>query len=267
MRKKTMNTIGKWVVCSALGMALVSAPISEAASGFLDDILGEGSESGVSDLLDSVVGGDKAPQGQSDAPLSNFEIGQGLREALTVGAERVVGQLGAQDGFNLDPEIHIPLPETLRKVQETLSAVGMASLVDDLELRLNRAAEYATPRAKALFFEAIEAMTLDDVRNILGGPDDAATSYFQGQMQGPLSDEMRPLVDQALNEAGAIRAYDNVMGEYDDIPFMPDVKADLTQHVLELGIAGIFKYIAIEEAAIRNNPVERTTDILRRVFG
>jgi len=30
---------------------------------------------------------------------------------------------------------------------------------------------------------------------------------------------------------------------------------------------GIFYYIAKEEAAIRQNPVKRTTELLKRVFG
>jgi hypothetical protein len=32
-------------------------------------------------------------------------------------------------------------------------------------------------------------------------------------------------------------------------------------------MAGIFHYMAEEEAAIRKNPVKRTTSILKKVFG
>ena len=143
----------------------------------------------------------------------------------------------------------------------------MASLLDDLELKLNRAAELATPKAKALFGQAISEMTFDDVMNIYNGPDDSATRYFQGKMSNPLAQEMSPIVSDSLSEVGAIQSYENAMKEYQAIPFAPDVKADLTTHVVEKGIDGIFHYIAIEEAAIRQNPVKRTTDLLQKVFG
>lgn len=204
--------------------------------------------------------------GQSGADLTSGEIGAGLKEALRVGTEAVVAQLGRPDGFNADKAIHIPLPKSLSTVQSTLKSVGMSSMLDDLELRLNRAAEAATPRAKELFLQTINDMTLDDVKAIFEGPDDAATRYFQAKMSGPLAEEMRPIVDSSLAEVGAIKAYENTMGQYQKVPLVPDVKADLTSHVVEKGLDGIFHYVAKEEAAIRNNPAKRTTDILKRVF-
>lgn len=215
------------------------------------------------DLMDQ-VGSSSQPAPAS--ALSNPEIIAGLKDALRIGSENVVQQLGRNDGFNADPKIHIPLPENLKRVKSALAAVGMGQMMDDLELRLNRAAETATPKAKRIFGDAIRAMTFKDAENILNGPDDAATRYFKGKMSGPLSDEMRPVVKKALAEAGAIQSYDAVMGEYQSLPFMPDVKANLTQHVLDLGLAGIFHYMAEEEAAIRKNPVKRTTAILQKVF-
>jgi hypothetical protein len=114
--------------------------------------------------------------------LSNSDIGSGLRQALEIAAQHVVAQLGAVDGFNLDSRIHIPLPKSLNRVRDALEMVCMAGLLEDLELRLNRTAELATPRAKELFLAAIENMTLEDVRGILSGPDDAATQYFRRTM-------------------------------------------------------------------------------------
>ena len=171
------------------------------------------------------------------------------------------------DGFNLDSIIHIPLPRSLERVREALKVVRMAGLLDDLGLCLNRAAELATPRARRIVLSAIEEMTLDDMRGILSGPDDAATRYFEGKTSAELTAAMRPIVEDALSEAGAVQIYDRAMGEYDAILFMHDVKADLTAHVLGLGLKGIFHYIAVEEAAIRDEPITRTTDLLRRVFG
>ena len=205
--------------------------------------------------------------GKTQDVLTSEEIGAGLKDALRVGSENVVSQLGSQDGFNLDPAIHIPLPEQFSTVKSTLGKFGMTSLLDDLELKLNRAAEVATPKAKALFGQAISEMTFEDAMNIYNGPDDGATRYFQDKMTPPLAKEMQPVVEQSLAEVGAVQSYDNVMGEYRTIPFVPDVKADLTTYVVEKGMDGIFYYMAKEEAAIRQNPAKRTTELLQKVFG
>jgi hypothetical protein len=201
------------------------------------------------------------------AALSAAEIGAGLKEALQVGTETVVAQLGRPGGFSADPKVHIPLPESLVTVQSALDRVGMSAMLDDLEARLNEAAEVATPKAKDLFFQAIAEMTLEDVKTIYEGPDDAATRYFQGKMSRPLAQEMSPIVQASLAEVGAVKAYDDVMGRYRALPFVPDAKADLTAYVVEKGMDGIFYYLAQQEAAIRQDPAKRTTELLRKVFG
>lgn len=199
--------------------------------------------------------------------LNSSEISAGLREALSLGTKKVVGQLGTTDGFTLDPKIHIPLPGALARVDSALSTAGFGSLTEDLELRLNRAAEAATPKAKDLFISAIRDMTIEDAKGILTGPENAATEYLKKTMGSSLAKEMEPIVQNALSSAGAIKAYDSVMGQYSEIPFMPDAKANLKAYVVEKAMDGIFYYVSQEEAAIRNNPVARTTDILKRVFG
>jgi hypothetical protein len=210
----------------------------------------------------------KSPTGTTaKQALSSEEISAGLKEALQVGSENVVSQLGREGGFNLDPAVHIPLPAQFNTVKSVLDKVGMSHMLDDLELKLNRAAEVATPKAKALFAQAISAMTFDDVKNIYNGPEDAATRYFQEKMTPPLAKEMQPVVEQSLEEVGAVQTYDKVMGQYQAIPFVPDVKADLTTYVVDKGMSGIFHYMAVEEAAIRQDPVKRTTALLQRVFG
>lgn len=195
------------------------------------------------------------------------EIGKAFKEALHIGSENVVRKLGVVNGFNADPAVHIPLPKELYTVKTMLAKVGMSPIVDDLELKLNRAAEAATPKAKELFRQAITEMTFDDIKGIYEGPEDSATRYFQGKMSPSLSKEMRPIVKNTLSKVGAIQAFDNVMGKYQALPFVPDVKANLTDHVVQKGMDGIFYYIAKEEAAIRKNPVKQTTDLLKKVFG
>ena len=198
--------------------------------------------------------------------LQADEIVAGLKEALSVGTATVTSRLGESDGFNADPSIHIPLPEKLNTVKNALNKLGMSSMLDDLELRLNRAAESAVPKTKGLFIQSIKEITLDDAKGIYNGPDDAATRYFQGKMSDPIAETMRPIVERSLAEVGALQAYDTVIGKYRSIPFVPNVSADLTNYVINKGMGGIFHYLAVEEAAIRQNPAKRTTDLLKRVF-
>jgi hypothetical protein len=203
----------------------------------------------------------------ADAAAPVVDLAAGLREALVVGSERVVERLGAPGGFELDPELHIPLPESLRTVRSWMDRVGMAGPIDDLEVRLNRAAETATPRARALFVEAIRSMSFEDARAILEGSDSAATDYLRGRMQAPLAEELRPVIDEALAEVGAARLLEATLERYREIPFAPAVDMDLPDHVTAHAIDGIFMQLAREEQAIRRDPAQRTTELLRAVFG
>ena len=133
------------------------------------------------------------------------EIGAGLKDALRVGSENVVAQLGHVDGFNTDPAVHIPLPKQLDTVKSVLDKVGMSSQLKDLELKLNRAAEVATPKAKKLFSQAITEMSFDDVKKLYEGPEDAATQYFRSKMSPSLAKEMEPVVNNSLSEVGLFR--------------------------------------------------------------
>lgn len=214
------------------------------------------------DRLKGLVSGEE----ENQPSLSTDDIGGGLKEALRVGTETVVSSLGATDGFNLDPQIHIPLPESLGQVQAVLGKIGMDSMLTDLETRLNRAAEIATPKARQLFITAINDMTLDDAMAIYNGPEDSATQYFRSRMSGPLAVAMKPVVDESLADVGAAKSYDEIMARYNSVPFVPEVDADLGDYVVEKGMDGIFFYLAKEEAAIRQDPAKRTTDLLKQVF-
>lgn len=237
------------IICIA---ALMLGGCAAGTGPSLDDLKG---------AAGSVLAGDSA------GPLSIDEITAGLKEALSKGSSSVVAQLGAEGGFSDDSLIHIPLPASLQKAREVASKVGLEGRFDDLELKLNRAAEAATPKAKDLFLGAIKSMSVDDARGILQGPDDAATQYFRETTGTDLAAEMRPLIDNALAEVGAVKSFNDLLSRYNRIPLAPKVEADLTGHVVEEGTDGIFVYLAKEETSIRENPLKRTSDILKRVFG
>ena len=249
----------KRLIATTLVMAAAVSLIPAAHAGWLDDLLGRNKDNKASTDGESSI--------PSAAALTSGQIGAGLKEALEVGTTRVVDSLGQTDGFNADPLIHIALPSSLQSVQSALDRVGMAGMLDELELELNRAAEVATPKAKSLFIGAIRELTIDDVMTIYKGPDDAATTYLRSKMSGPLADAMQPIVDQSLDDVGAAQTYASLMGQYNALPFVPRVDADLTGYVVDKGLDGIFIYLAREEAAIRSDPLERSTDLLKQVFG
>ncbi len=220
--------------------------------------------------LASDMSSQESPQAQSPSIMtnaSNNEISMAFKESLQIAADKVVSQLGIVDGFNADKAIHIPLPQEFESIRPVLGQIGLSDAVDDLELKLNRAAETATPKAQALFVESIQSMTFSDVQKIYNGPNDSATRYFKNKMSVSLREEMAPIVTDSLAEVGAIQAYDNITEQLVDIPYLPDVKANLTDYVVTKGMDGIFYYMGKQEAAIRENPVQQTTDLLKKVFG
>lgn len=235
-----------------LGVLFLTAVLSACKTTTTDEWLNQGRS-----LIGSLSG----------EPLTEQDIAAGLKEALKVGTQRVVNQVGRTNGYNLDKAIHIPLPDNLQDVQHALNKVGLGRDMDELELKMNRAAEVAAPKAKQLFWNAIKQMSWDDAKAIYHGPEDAATQYFRRKMTPELKRMMRPLVDQTLSQVGVIQAYDRAMSQYRAIPFVPDVKADLNDYVMAKAIDGMFYYLAREESAIRRDPAKRTTEILRRVFG
>ena len=202
----------------------------------------------------------------SSSSLSSSEIVSGLKEALETGASTVVGQLGTQNGFNSDSSIHIPLPSGLSKAKALMAKAGLGSYAEDVELKLNRAAEAATPKAKELFVKAITEMTFSDATSILNGEDDAATQYFKKKMSPDLTEAFTPVVEDSLGEVGAVQAYDTMVAQYKTMPFVPDVKGNLTGYTVEKTLDGIFYYLAKEEKAIRENPAKQTTALLKKLF-
>lgn len=246
-------------VCFLTLMGATGATPAAAQMDFLKTLQGE-----VGKTLNQ--SGAQAPVGAASG-LTTPEITAGLREALRVGAQRVVTQIGGVDGFNADPDIHIPLPAQLQKVQSYMQKVGLSALADDLELKLNRAAESAAPQMQDVIGKAISDMSLDDARRIYDGPNDAATQYFKNASSAKLAAIVRPIVDRSLKEVGALSAYDNLMGQYRALPLVPDVKADVSSHAVHMTLGGLFHYLAVEEAEIRQNPAKRTTQLLSRVFG
>jgi len=205
-----------------------------------------------------------AQQGQRG--LSDLQLGSGLQEALRVGTQNAVRLTGRQDGYFRNQAIKILMPKQLQLVEQGLRAVGLGAQVDEFVLSMNRAAERAAPRAGQIFLDAISTMTFDDVRQIMTGGDTAATQYFKTRTSPKLAVAFRPVVDQAMHEVGVTRQYNELVRQYQSIPFAQSLGFDLTTYVVTKALDGLFRVLGDEERKIRTNPAARVTDLLRQVF-
>jgi len=199
--------------------------------------------------------------------LTTAEIDAGLREALNLAATHVATRLGETNGYFGDPKVRIPLPKTYRDVQKNLAVIGASGPLDEVELRINRAAEAAVPEARALIIRAVRDMTIGDAVGILRGGDTAATDFLRARTQDQLASAFTPHVREALAESGAFRAMEGYLSGTDLEGIKSGLQADLTSHAVRLGLDGIFLYMAEEEKNIRENPLARSTELLRKVFG
>lgn len=200
--------------------------------------------------------------------LTESEIVAGLKEALQIGTQRSVQLLSKEGGYLNDLQVKIPLPESLRGVERTLRNLGQGKAVDDFITSMNRAAERAAPEAVDIFAGVIRNMTLQDARNILDGPDDAATRYFRQHSETRLTASLRPVVERATAEVGVTSAYKDMLRRVGPLASLVDKDMqDIDGYVTARALDGLFLKLAAEEKLIRDDPVARTTDLLRKVFG
>ncbi|MEQ8907699.1 MAG: DUF4197 domain-containing protein [Vicingaceae bacterium] len=202
----------------------------------------------------------------SSIPTQN-EMANGLKAALVKGTEMGVTQLHQSGGYLNDPKVKIPFPKDLEKVKNTLVNIGLEGQVDKVVNSLNEAAEDAVIEAKPLFVNAIKEMTIADAKEILFGTDTAATSYLKSKTRSGLEAAFQPKIKSSLDKVNATKYWGDVIGTYNKIPLTTKVNEDLPAYVTDKAIDGLFLQIAQEEEAIRENPLERTTDVLKRIFG
>jgi nitrogen regulatory protein PII len=200
-------------------------------------------------------------------PLSEEEVGRGLKEALTIGIEKGVDRVSKPDGFFKDMAIKILMPDEAKKVEEKLRAMGQDKLVDDAIESMNRAAEDAANGAKDIFVTAIKQMTITDAMNILKGEKDAATQYLNRTTRQSLFDKFKPVIKNSLDKVGATKHWATLFNTYNKLPMVSKVNPDLEEFVTNKAIDGLFVQIAKEEREIRDNPGARVSDLLKRVFG
>jgi hypothetical protein len=199
--------------------------------------------------------------------LSRGDVTSGLKEALSVASNLATKRLGAKDGFFRDAAVRIPLPGVLGDAQRRLQPFGMAGPLDDLQLKVNRAAEAAAPAAGKLVIDAVKAMTFEDAVGVLRGGDRAATDFLRRKTEANLRKTFRPYIDEALNASGALAAVEGAVARYGAGLVKTNAKAWLVDNATTGALDGLFYYVAREEQAIRRDPAKRTSELLRKVFG
>ncbi|MFK7954818.1 MAG: DUF4197 domain-containing protein [Lysobacterales bacterium] len=215
-----------------------------------------------------------APEAENDSAFSLSSLSSdqqvaGLKQALEQGLTRAITALGQTDGFWNSETVRIPLPEGVDKVAKTARKLGADRYVDEFHETLNRAAEGAVPVATDLFAAALTEMTIEDAVDIIRGDDDAATQYFRAKTENSLSEQFLPLVTDATDQAGVTQAYkalNKKAGGFLSALGGDEEDLDLDRYVTAKALDGLFVYIAAEEKQIREDPVARTTDLLKALF-
>ncbi|WP_242927565.1 DUF4197 domain-containing protein [Pontibacter vulgaris] len=199
-------------------------------------------------------------------PVTQSEVAAGLRQALEVGIKSGAGKASQTDGYYRNSLIRIPFPQDVQRVETTLRKVGLGNEVDKFILTLNRGAEDAAKSAVPIFISAIKQMTIQDAWGILKGDKDAATQYLKRTTSSQLRNAFMPVVQQSLDKTNATKYYTELVNQYNRIPLVQKANPDLKEYATQKAIDGLFLLVAQEEANIRENPIARTTELLRRVF-
>jgi hypothetical protein len=198
--------------------------------------------------------------------VTQNEVASGLKQALEVGIKNGAGQASQTDGYYKNSLIRIPFPPDVKKVENTLRQIGLGNEVDRFVMTLNRGAEDAAKSAVPIFVTAIKQMTIADAWNILKGDKDAATQYLKRTTSTQLQNAFMPVIQSSLEKTNATRYYTDLVTRYNQIPTVQKVNPNLSEYATQKAMDGLFLLVAQEEANIRENPIARTTELLRRVF-
>jgi hypothetical protein len=208
-----------------------------------------------------------SPSASGVDALSNADINAGLKEALTRGADAAVAQLGQKDGFFGNAAMKIPLPPTLQKAEKAMRLFGMGKQADELVLSMNRAAEAAVPEAKTLLVDAVKDMTLEDAKGLLTGGKTSATDFFRKKTEAKLTERFGPIVKATTDKVGLAQQYNRYAGTAAQFNLIDKNQANVEQYVTEQSLDRLYKLIGEKEQAIRANPLQAGSDLLKKVFG
>lgn len=208
-----------------------------------------------------------APAAAQLEGITNTEAIRGLKQALTDGSAAAVSLLGKENGYFANPQVKIPLPKSIQKIEGALRFMGKKKEADDLVLAMNRAAEAAVPEAKALLVDAVKKMSVQDAKGILTGGDTAATEYFRRTTQTRLGERFLPIVKKVTDRVGLAQQYNALAGQGASFGLVDKDEATVEDYVTKKALDGLYFMIAEQEKKFRQDPVSATSDIVRKVFG
>ena len=199
--------------------------------------------------------------------LKTKEVSSGLKEALVRGSEIAVAQLGQKDGFYGNPALKIPLPATLQKADKAMRMLGMGQQADDLVLAMNRAAEAAVPEAKSLLVGAVKSMSVEDAKGILLGGDTAATEFFRKKTETTLVSRFLPIVKTTTDQSKLAQQYNSYVGMAAQFNLGKKTPQTVEDYVTRQALDRLYKVIGEQERAIRANPLQAGSALIKKVFG
>ncbi len=199
--------------------------------------------------------------------ITQREAVAGLKEALSRGSQQAVAKLGRANGFLGDPQVKIPLPDSLKRAERLMRRVGAGRHADEVIVAMNRAAEAAVPEARDMFIASVKQMSVKDAKGILTGGDTAGTEYFRRTTRGGLHKRFLPIVKRATARVRLAQKYNQYAERGVALGVVKEEHADLDEYVTQRALDGLYFMVAEEEKKIRKDPVGTGKAILKKVFG
>jgi len=194
------------------------------------------------------------------------EIGDALKEVLSIAAQTASSKASVFNGFFGNAEIKIFFPPEAKAMEKKLRKIGLGKQVDEAILAMNRAAEEACIESAPVFANLITKMTINDAVTILNGPSNSATMYMEKTTRPDLTVTFLPIVKRALVNANLTKYWTPLVTRYNKIPRTKNVNTDIEAYVTQKALDGLFKLMSAEEAKIRQNPAADTSDLIKKVF-
>lgn len=223
----------------------------------------------------------KVLQSATNMPLTEAEVISGLKEALSTGAKNAAGRLAKENGYYGDDLVKILLPDEAKVIVDNISRIpGGDKLVEDVIIRINRAAEDAAKEVAPIFVNSVTGMTIQDAFGILNGADNAATNYLRSTTYNDLYALYKPKIQASTEKkiVGNISTKDSwnaltskwnaIAGSIaGKLANLKPVNTDLDDFLTNKALSGMFLKVEAEELKIRKDVSARVTPLLQRVFG
>ena len=261
------------ILNSVIGIGKDAVMTNTKVSGAVNTTSNVINAAGLGGVVDAVISNstaviDKAKgSAQGHHGLTNDEVIEGLKEALTIGTNNSSTLASQANGFLKNPKVFIPWPAEAKDMKAKLIKLGFEKKVIEFETSLNRAAEEASKKASPVFVDAITGMSIGDGFEILKGSDSSATHYLRKTTFTPLKAQFMPIVKDAIAKTKVTSYWQPLATAYNKIPGVKKQNPDLNDYVCTKAINGLMTLIMDEEAKIRRDPMARVTDVLKKVFG